>query len=214
MHRLPQIIKRAFDLLVVIFGILLFSPLFVLLALWVKMGSRGPVFFRQVRVGLNGREFRIFKFRTMVTDAEQRGSQVTSGNDTRITGAGRVLRKYKLDELPQLFNVLLGDMSLVGPRPEVPKFVRFYTQEQRQVLRVRPGITGVSQLEFRHEEELLAGQEDVEGFYIAAVMPAKLRLDLRYVQNNTFGNDLNLLFRTFVALFRKSSEAQPNLSPQ
>ena len=207
-------LKRAFDLVVVTFGIIVLAPLFVLLALWVKLGSRGPVFFRQVRVGLNGKEFRIFKFRTMVIDAEKQGSQVTSGNDSRITGAGRVLRKLKLDELPQLFNVLFGEMSLVGPRPEVPKYVGFYTEEQRRVLEVRPGITGVSQLEFRHEEELLAGQEDVEGFYIASVMPAKLLLDLCYVQNRTFSKDFALLLRTFIAIFRKPLDAQPNLSPQ
>ncbi len=200
--------KRAFDILCASAGLLLLSPVFVLIALLIKRDSRGPVFFRQVRVGLCGDPFRIVKFRTMVVDAESQGHAVTPGDDARITRIGRMLRRYKLDELPQLINVLAGKMSLVGPRPEVPRYVRLYSEEQKRVLTVRPGITGVSQLVFRDEEELLRGQSDVEAIYVSQILPAKLRLDLEYVQLRSLRGDLSLLMRTLGALLRRRAVLQ------
>jgi lipopolysaccharide/colanic/teichoic acid biosynthesis glycosyltransferase len=193
-------LKRAFDLLVTIPGLLLLSPLFLLIALWIKLDSHGPVFFRQTRIGKGEEPFRIFKFRTMVSDAERRGSLVTAGRDSRITRSGRVLRKLKLDELPQLFNVLRGEMSLVGPRPEVARYVALYTPEQKRVLTVPPGITGLTQVVFRDEETLLQGRTDVEKFYLDVVMPAKLKLDLSYIDTRSLGRDLQLIFQTFAAI--------------
>src|SRR5262249_39073602 len=160
-------------------GLALLAPLMAAIAALVRLSSPGPILFRQKRVGVNERLFLLYKFRTMRVGHV--GSSVTAGDDPRVTPIGRWLRQTKWDELPQLFNVLKGEMSLVGPRPEVPEYVRHYTPEQRQVLAVRPGITGVSQLEFRCEEALLAGRDDVEAYYLSVVLPAKLRLDLRYV---------------------------------
>jgi lipopolysaccharide/colanic/teichoic acid biosynthesis glycosyltransferase len=192
--------KRLFDILVSLLLLLLFSPFLLVLCLVVKLSSPGPVFFRQQRVGKDGVHFQLLKFRSMYINKS--GPAVTAGNDRRITPVGRWLRKLKLDELPQLFNVLRGEMSLVGPRPEVQKYVDHYTEEQRQVLSVRPGITGVSQIEYRDEEKLLAGRDDVEMFYISTVLPAKLSLDLQYVRQHSFWGDLVLLLRTALAIVR------------
>jgi lipopolysaccharide/colanic/teichoic acid biosynthesis glycosyltransferase len=192
--------KRCLDIALSLVGLILLSPVFLLIAALVRLSSPGPTFFRQERVGRGGRPFRLLKFRSMRPSSG--GPEVTAGSDDRITPIGRLLRKAKLDELPQLLNVLLGDMSLVGPRPEVERYVRHYTDAQREVLSVQPGVTGVSQLLFRHEEELLAGHDDVEDFYIREVMPRKLDLDLRYVRERSFTGDLGILARTFVALFR------------
>ena len=175
---------------------MLLGPVLVLLALVVKWTSPGPVFFGQERVGRGGRNFRILKFRTMVADAERRGLHITAGGDPRITSVGRFLRHYKMDELPQLWNVLVGDMSLVGPRPEVAKYVALYSPEQRRVLEVRPGITDPASLAYRHEEALLARAADPERFYIETVMPAKLRINLDYINHRTFVRDLAVLLRT------------------
>ncbi|MEI8078202.1 MAG: sugar transferase [bacterium] len=188
--------KRAVDVLAAGSGLLLLGPLLVLLALAVKVTSPGPVFFCQERVGRGGRNFRILKFRTMVADAERRGLHITAGGDSRITPVGRVLRHYKMDELPQLWNVLSGDMSLVGPRPEVAKYVALYSPEQRRVLEVRPGITDPASLAYRHEEALLAQAADPERFYVETVMPAKLRINLDYINHRTFVRDLAVLLRT------------------
>lgn len=189
--------KRLLDIVASLLGILLLSPAFLLIAIVIKVGSRGPVFFRQTRIGRDSTPFRIFKFRTMVVEAERKGLQLTVGNgDPRITGAGSVLRALKLDELPQLFNVLVGDMSLVGPRPEVPRYVQLYDDRQREVLRVRPGITDPASLAFRDENALLGGEADPEAAYVQKLMPAKLDINLAYLESRTFGSDLAVIFRT------------------
>jgi lipopolysaccharide/colanic/teichoic acid biosynthesis glycosyltransferase len=190
--------KRLLDLVVAGGGLVVIAPLLAIVAVLVKLSSPGPVFFTQERVGRGGRLFRLYKFRSMRPDSG--GPSVTSGGDARITPVGRFLRKWKLDELPQLINVVKGEMSLVGPRPEVPRYVRHYSEEQRQVLSVRPGITGATQIEFRNEEELLAGRDDVERFYLETVMPAKLAIDLRYVRSRSLMGDIALVFRTLLAL--------------
>jgi lipopolysaccharide/colanic/teichoic acid biosynthesis glycosyltransferase len=190
--------KRALDVGVSAIGLLVLAPLMVAIGVVVRATSPGPALFRQERVGKDGVAFRLLKFRSMRPAAG--GPEVTAGSDTRITPIGRALRQWKLDELPQLINVLWGEMSLVGPRPEVERYVRHYTETQREALSVRPGITGVSQLLFRHEEELLAGQTDVEDFYIRVVMPQKLELDLRYVHERSFTGDIGILVRTLTAI--------------
>ena len=187
--------KRALDLVISIPGLLLLSPLLLVLALWVKLDSEGPVLYRGKRVGQDGRPFLMYKFRTMVVGAEKRGPAVTYRDDPRITGAGRFLRRAKLDELPQLLNVLRGEMSLVGPRPEDPSYVAFYTPEQRLALSVKPGITGPTQLEYRDEASMLQG-EGVDEEYVTRLMPEKLKLDLEYVRDRSLLLDLKILWRT------------------
>ncbi|MBX3622299.1 MAG: sugar transferase [Rhizobacter sp.] len=187
--------KRLFDLLLSAAGLVVLSPLLVAVALWVKLDSPGPVFFRQERVGRHGVPFRIHKFRTMVHGAQ--GASITVGADARITRAGAVLRRTKLDELPQLIDVLRGDMSLVGPRPEVPRYVALYPATMRdKVLSVRPGITDVASLEYRDESERLARAADPEHEYVQVVMPAKLRLAAHYVDHASLAFDLRLILRT------------------
>lgn len=197
-----RFMKRAFDLLVTLPTLLLMSPLFLLIALWIKLDSRGPVFFRQVRVGRNGLNFRIFKFRTMVADADQRGAQLTVGADHRITRSGHFLRRYKIDELPQLINVLLGEMTLVGPRPEVPHYVAQYVEHERAILALTPGITSPASLAFCSESELLAQQTNPEQFYLAEVMPAKIRTDLAYARHASWRSDVGVLFQTALRVLR------------
>lgn len=193
--------KRAFDLIVAITGLLILAPLLLLLALFVKLTSPGPIFYRATRVGRCGQNFKLLKFRSMVVNADQIGPAVTGALDARITPTGRVLRRTKLDELPQLFNVLRGEMSLVGPRPEDPRYVALYTDEQRRILDVRPGITSPASITYRDEETMLVG-EDWETHYIEQVMPVKLALDLEYARNPNLISDLVILFRTVGALFR------------
>lgn len=195
-------IKRIFDFTVALLLTVLFFPLFIIIAIIIKSDSRGPVFFIQQRVGKNNKDFGIFKFRTMVTDSEHKG-QLTVGKDNRITRIGRFLRKYKLDELPQLFNVLNGTMSLVGPRPEVRKYVEFYTEEQKKVLSVKPGITDTASIQFADENDLLAECDDPEKKYITEIMPAKLRLNLQYMAEQSFLTDLKVLALTFFRIFLK-----------
>ncbi|MDN3545737.1 MAG: sugar transferase [Roseateles asaccharophilus] len=191
--------KRAFDLLLSALGLLLLAPVLLLIALWVKLDSPGPVFFRQERVGRFGRPFFIHKFRTMRVD--NAGLQITVGVDPRITRAGRVLRAAKLDELPQLWDVLRGAMSLVGPRPEVPRYVALYPPKLREiVLSVRPGITDPASLSFRNESELLAAAADPEREYVEVVMPTKLRLAAAYVRRATLRSDLRVILATLGAL--------------
>jgi lipopolysaccharide/colanic/teichoic acid biosynthesis glycosyltransferase len=211
---LDELLKRALDVTASAAGLVLLSPVFGAIALAVKAYDRGPVFHRAERIGRDGKPFRLYKFRSMVVNADRMGPGVTAGSDDRITPIGRRLRHWKLDEFPQLINVLRGEMSLVGPRPEAPGYVRHYTDEQRRVLEVRPGITGVSQLEFRHEEALLAGRSDVEEYYLTVVMPAKLSLDLRYVDERTTGRDLLLIFRTLAAIAGRSPKTPPELPPR
>ncbi len=193
--------KRALDLIVAVPATILLSPLLIVIAIVIKLDSRGPVFFRQQRVGQFGRLFRIFKFRTMTRDAETQGAPITVGQDRRVTRSGRFLRKYKLDEAPQLLNVVKGEMSLVGPRPEVPRYVELYTEEQRQILAWKPGITSPASIAYSDESELLAEQSDPEAFYRARLMPAKIREDLNYSRRATVWSDCVIMARTFLRIF-------------
>ena len=195
-------IKRLFDIVASGCGLLALSPLFLIVALWVKLDSKGPVFYRQLRVGRHNKDFRIFKFRSMRVGADK-GSLVTiGGRDPRVTRSGYFIRKYKLDELPQLINVFVGDMSLVGPRPEVRHYVNYWTPEQMRVLDVRPGITDPASIRYCNENELLEKADDPESFYINVIMQDKIGLYLDYVDNNGFWRDLQLIFSTVFAIFR------------
>jgi lipopolysaccharide/colanic/teichoic acid biosynthesis glycosyltransferase len=195
--------KRFFDWLASTCGLLALAPVLLLLAVWIKLDSSGPVFFRQERVGRGGRLFRIHKFRTMVTDAERRGLQITVGADARVTRVGQWLRKYKLDELPQLLDVWLGHMSLVGPRPEVPRYVACYPVDVRDVvLSVRPGITDRASIEFKDENEILGRAHDPHVAYVQEVLPIKLRYYQDYVANRSFWSDLGIILSTLKALVR------------
>jgi lipopolysaccharide/colanic/teichoic acid biosynthesis glycosyltransferase len=193
--------KRSFDLAFSALGIVLASPLLLLTAVLVKITSSGPVIFRHRRVGLNGLTFEVLKFRTMVRDAGKSGPAITSATDARITPAGRWLRRSKLDELPQLWNVLKGEMSFVGPRPEVPRYVESYSPRQRRVLSIRPGLTDPASIAYRHEEELLAGRDDLDRYYREVVLPDKLNLNLGYLDRVSLLYDLSLLLRTTSAIF-------------
>jgi len=195
--------KRLLDLLLTLPVMLLLLPVYLVVAVAVKLSSRGPVLFRQERVGRGGRPFTILKFRSMVANASELGPAVTAGRDPRVTGLGRFLRRTKLDELPQLWNVLAGDMSLVGPRPEVPEYVAHYPAHLKEkVLSVPPGITADAAIEFLDEEEALRGVDDAHAHYIERVLPRKLELYERYVDEWTLRSDLKTLFRTFLAMLR------------
>lgn len=189
--------KRLFDIIASGLGLIVLSPLFLLLAIWIKMDSKGPVFYSQVRVGRHNKDFRIFKFRSMRVGADK-GSLVTIGDrDPRVTRSGYYIRKFKFDELPQLINVFIGDMSLVGPRPEVRHYVDYWTSEQLHVLDVRPGITDPASIKFRNENELMEKAENPEKYYIEVIMQEKIRLYLRYVDHHSLWGDLLLVFKTF-----------------
>ena len=195
--------KRIFDVVASGLGLLVLSPFFLLLAVWIKLDSAGPVFYRQVRVGRYNRNFRLFKFRSMRVGSDKKGLITVGGRDPRVTRSGYFIRKYKLDELPQLINVLLGDMSLVGPRPEVRKYVEMYTSEQLHVLDVRPGITDMASIRYRNENELLAEAEDPEAYYIREIMPDKLKINLEYVAKHSFWFDMKLIFKTITEVVTK-----------
>lgn len=194
--------KRLFDIVASAIGLLLLSPLFLILAVWIKCDSNGPVFYKQKRVGRGNKDFDLYKFRSMRVGADKLGLITVGGRDPRITRSGYFIRKYKLDEFPQLINVLKGDMSIVGPRPEVRKYVDLYTPEQLQVLQVRPGITDPASIRYRNENELLAQVEEPERYYREVIMPDKLRLNLEYVQTMSLGEDLRLIFSTFRAILK------------
>jgi lipopolysaccharide/colanic/teichoic acid biosynthesis glycosyltransferase len=197
--------KRVLDLLVSAVGLVLFSPVMLILGIWIKLDSKGPVFYRGERVGKDGRSFRMYKFRTMVMEADHIGPAITYREDPRVTNVGKFLRRTKLDELPQLVNVLKGEMSLVGPRPEDPSYVAHYSAQQREVLRVKPGITGLTQLEYRDEASMLEGASADED-YLSQIMPEKLRLDLDYTQDRSLALDIKILWQTAVTLlFRDRS---------
>jgi lipopolysaccharide/colanic/teichoic acid biosynthesis glycosyltransferase len=201
--------KRAFDLALSASGLLVLSPILVLIAAWVRLDSRGPALFRQQRVGRYGRPFTMLKFRTMRTGTRSDGSLLTAAADARITRAGRLLRRTKLDELPQLLNVVRGEMSLVGPRPEVARYVALYPPAVRRiVLSVRPGITDYAALAFRDESALL-GTTDPEAVYVSTVLPRKLELYERYVADQSLRTDLRLILRTLRALVRHDRPAPP-----
>ena len=192
--------KRAFDLIVATLAVLVLLPLLLLLALAVTLTSPGGAFFAQTRVGKGGTEFRLLKFRSMRPGSEAKGQLTVGGRDPRITAVGHFLRKTKLDELPQLFNIIKGEMSVVGPRPEVPKYVALYSAEQRQVLQVRPGLTDYASLEYFEENALLGASENPEETYIQEVMPAKLALNAKYIEDMGLGTDLKILLRTAVRI--------------
>jgi len=193
--------RRALDVVAASCGLIALSPLFALIALLIKLDSPGPVFFRGKRVGKDGRLFWVYKFRTMVADATRCGPGITAARDPRVTRIGRFLRRTKLDEFPQLANVLWGDMSLVGPRPEDPRYVALYTPEQRRVLNVRPGITSAASVRFRHEEQLLQ-VDNWESLYRKEVLPAKLEIELDYVARRSVWRDLGIIAQTILALVR------------
>lgn len=192
--------KRTLDLVLVGAGLLVCWPFLAAAALAIWLTDGRPIFFRQERIGRGGRPFKIWKFRTMVRDAERRGMAITVGRDPRITRVGHWLRKTKLDELPQLFNVLSGEMSLIGPRPEAPKYVALYTPEQRRVLDLTPGITDVASIAYCDENELLAACDDPEREYIEHIMPDKIRLNLEYAENASVLRDIGVIVRTLLRI--------------
>jgi lipopolysaccharide/colanic/teichoic acid biosynthesis glycosyltransferase len=194
-------LKRGFDIVASAVGLMLSAPLLGLIALAIRAGSRGPVFYASARVGLAGKTFEMVKFRTMVAGAEAMGPLVTSGDDHRITPLGHYLRRSKLDELPTLWNVLIGDMSIVGPRPENPKSAMLYTEEQKRIWSVKPGITSLATLKYRHEENMLAGASDLEATYFQ-IMQDKLALELEYIRRQSLWLDLQIIFRTLRAVLQ------------
>ncbi|MGE0566446.1 MAG: sugar transferase [Bacteroidia bacterium] len=194
--------KRLFDVLFSLFGLIILLPFFVIISLLIITTSRGGVFYFQKRVGLHGKEFNLFKFRTMKRDSDKKGLLTIGGKDPRITSVGYFLRKYKLDEFPQLINVLIGDMSFVGPRPEVRKYVDLYSEEQLKVLTVKPGITDNASISYFNENEVLGKATDPEKTYIEEIMPRKLELNLEYVKNNNVLSDIALILKTFSKIFK------------
>ena len=201
-RRLQLAAKRMMDIAISGAALLVLWPAFVIVALAIVLDDPGPVFYRQVRVGRGGKTFRIFKFRTMVTDADKKGLSITVGRDSRITRVGAVLRKTKLDEMAQLLNVFAGEMSFVGPRPEVPRYVDLYTPYQRQVLLVRPGITDYASIAYRNENDLLADCDDPEKMYIETIMPAKIELNMKYLREISPLADIRLILSTIAAVIR------------
>jgi lipopolysaccharide/colanic/teichoic acid biosynthesis glycosyltransferase len=199
----PQFImlKRCVDLLFSAIGLILLLPLLLILALWVRFDSPGPAFYGQIRVGQGGRDFRLWKFRSMRIGSDAKGLLTVGGRDPRITRSGYYLRKYKLDELPQLWNVFMGEMSLVGPRPEVRKYVELYNPDQQSVLNVKPGITDLASLEYFKESELLAQSPNPEKTYVEEVMPKKLKLNQRYIETQSLATDFRIIFRTIKRIF-------------
>lgn len=194
--------KRLFDLIVSTVGLLILAPFFLLIGLIIKLTSSGPVFYLQQRVGKDGVLFRLFKFRTMRINADKAAAITIGERDSRITSVGYWLRKFKIDELPQLINVWKGEMSLVGPRPEVKKFVDLYSDQQREVLTAKPGITDFASIEFRNENKLLEGKEDPIDFYIREIMPVKLALNLKYIRSQSFWLDIRIIFQTVFSIFK------------
>ena len=201
-RKLQLVLKRAMDIVISGGALLVIWPVLLLIALAIKIDDPGPVFYRQVRVGKDGKEFRIFKFRTMIVDADKKGLQITVGKDNRITRMGRLLRKTKLDELAQLINVFVGEMSFVGPRPEVPRYVNLYTPYQRQVLLVCPGITDYASIAYRNENDMLEGAEDPDRMYIDVIMPDKIELNMKYLREISPLADIRLILSTIVAVIR------------
>ena len=194
-------LKRIFDIILSLFGLIILLPFMLIIAIFIKLDSKGTVFFKQVRVTKNGREFKIFKYRTMRVGSDKY-SQITVGKDDRITKIGSFLRKYKLDEIPQLINVLIGDMSLVGPRPEVPKYVALYTDEQKEILKVRAGITDYASIEFSNENDLLALEEDPEKAYIEKIMPKKIELNKKYLSEISVLTDIRIILLTIKKILK------------
>ena len=194
-------LKRIFDITLSLFGLIILLPFMLIIVILIKIDSKGPVFFKQIRVTKNGKEFKIFKYRTMRVGSDKY-SQITVGKDGRITKIGSFLRKYKLDEIPQLINVLIGDMSLVGPRPEVPKYVALYTDEQKEILKVRAGITDYASIEFSDENDLLASEEEPEKAYIEKIMPKKIELNKKYLSKISILTDIKIILLTIKKILK------------
>ena len=192
--------KRLFDLLATIFGGLILLPILILISIWIRLSSKGPLFYIQKRVGKDFKEFNLYKFRSMIIDAHLKGPSVTSRDDSRITNIGKIIRKTKIDELPQLLNVLKGDMSLVGPRPEVMKFVKLRESEYKIILNIKPGITDNAAIEFRHEETIMEQYDDKEKAYLDIVLPQKINLYKKYINNISFKTDISLILKTIKAI--------------
>ncbi|WP_353132629.1 sugar transferase [Pseudopedobacter sp.] len=196
-------IKRVFDIVMSLTGILIFLPIFIIISVLIVLDSRGGVFYGQHRVGKNKRSFILYKFRTMLTGSDKQGLLTVGDNDKRVTRSGRWLRKYKLDELPQLFNILKGDMSFVGPRPEVSKYVDLYNERQKKILSVKPGITDWASIKYMDENEMLANVPDPEDYYIRYIMPSKAEINLKYVAEHNFWTDIKIIFLTIRNVFFK-----------
>lgn len=193
--------KRIFDIIASLSVLLVLFPVLLAIALWIALESKGGVFYKQIRIGKNRKEFGLFKFRSMRKDADKAG-QLTIGDDNRVTKAGRFIRKYKLDELPQLINIIKGEMSVVGPRPEVPKYVKYYTVEQLHVLSVLPGLTDYASIEYLDEQKVLGAADNPEKTYMEEVMPKKLALNLKYIEERSFLLDIKLIFRTIAKIVK------------
>ena len=191
---------RLLDIVLSLLGLIFLLPIFLILAVWMKFDSQGSIFFRQIRVGKDGRDFRIYKFRTMIVNAEKMGIITIGERDPRITNSGYFLRKYKLDELPQLINVLKGEMSFVGPRPEVRKYVEMYNQEQLKILTVKPGITDYASIEYINEDEILGKSLDPEKTYIEEIMPQKIKYNMKYINNKTMIEYFKIIFLTIIKI--------------
>lgn len=204
--KLSLILKRVFDMIVSIILLILLSPILLIFSVWIKLDSKGPIFFRQERITLNGKKFKIFKFRTMVVDADKKGSLVTLANDDRITKVGHLIRKIRLDELPQLINVLLGDMTFVGTRPEVEKYVNNYTDEMRATLLMRAGITSIASLEFKDEDQIIQKYQNtglsIDEIYIQKVLPEKMKYNLEYIEKFSFIYDIKIMLLTVIKVFK------------
>ena len=199
--RLNKVI-RFFDFVLSLVGLVILAPIFIVLAAWIKIDSVGPVFYKQIRVGQNGKDFGLFKFRSMVVDADKKGLITVGGRDPRITRSGYFIRKYKLDELPQLINVLVGDMSLVGPRPEVRKYVELYDDDQNKVLSVKPGITDYASIEYMDENEILGKSTDPEKTYIEEIIPEKIKYNMKYIKNRSLIEYFKIIFLTVLKIIR------------
>jgi len=194
-------IKRLFDILLAVLSIIIISPFFIIIGLIVGLTSRGCIFYRQIRVGKDEKYFHIIKFRTMVSGADKKGLSITVGKDKRVTKVGKILRKVRLDEIPQLFNILIGQMSFVGPRPEVPRYVELYNDEQKNILKVRPGMTDYAAICFKNENELLAKCDDPEKEYIENIMPVKIKYSMKYIEKMNVFTDIKILALTLWAVF-------------
>lgn len=198
MKYINRIVKRIFDIVASFFGIIVLSPILIIVSLFIKIDSKGPIIFKQQRVGQYHEIFNIYKFRTMVNKAESLGKQITVGGDSRITRVGNFIRRYKIDELPQLVNVFLGDMSFVGPRPEVPKYVNLYSDEEKAILEVKPGITDLASLKYSNENDILSKVEEPEKYYIDVIMKDKIKLNLEYIEKNNLFYDIKIIFKTIL----------------
>lgn len=205
-------LKRMFDIVVALFGLALFSPFMLVIAILIKLDSRGPMFYRAPRVGKDGKPFRMYKFRTMVANAASIGPAITVDEDPRITRIGARLRQVRLDEIPQLINVLRGEMSMVGPRPEAPYYVEMYSAKQREILKVKPGMTGPAQIAFRHEEESLSNPETLDDEYMNVILPPKLALDMAYIKRQSLFLDIKILFQTAWALLTDRLAVRPPMA--